>query len=135
MQLLTRSRNTSNQSFQKKATSYKTNVATVTKLLSNGYLPIRHDSLPVPFVSFEVETNAGKHYVMQVRGRQAASLGELKIGFTVEYGGVYVFPNTDRGGYFLASQCKVTSKVVDEYTQAQINAREAILAEQAEQLR
>lgn len=141
MQLLNRTNNRSNQSnqsggsFQKKATSYKTNVATVTKLLSNGYLSIRHDSLPVPFVSFEVETNAGKHYVLQVRGRMAASLGEVKVGYTVEYGGVFVFPRTIgeewHGGFFLASNCKVTSREVDAYTEAQIRARECMLAKAA----
>lgn len=113
----------------RKASRFIENTGMVTKILSNGYLPIRHDSLPTPFASFEVETDAGKRYVLQVRGRQAMEL-DIKVGYRIDYDGRYIFPKEGKGGFFLASYVDVVSNQVDPYF-TRLLAAKAFLAQQA----
>lgn len=120
------------QKFQRKATRFIRNVGVVTQVLSNGYLPIRHNSLPVPFKSFEVETDAGKRYVIQVRGRQAFEL-DIKLGVTVEYEGRFIFATAGHGGYFLASDCEVTNADFDSYVSTLVDAKAELVRLAAEQ--
>src|SRR5208282_1803580 len=112
MQSLTRTSQSQNRP-ARKASRFIRNTALVTKLTGSGLLPIRHDSLPTPFVSFEVETSAGKRYLVQARGRQTLGLKDLRVGQEVSYEGKMIFPrvvgDAFRGGYFLASSVKVTN--------------------------
>lgn len=135
MTYLNRNSRPQQQNYTKKASRFITNEAVVTKILSGGYLPIQHNSLPVPFASFEVETGAGKRYLVQVRGRQAMAL-DIKVGFTIKYEGKFIFGREIagewHGGYFLASYVKVTSNVVDPYVLRLQIAQEAITRENEE---
>src|SRR5271170_7407185 len=99
------SRQQSQQKWAPKASRFIRNTGVVIELLSNGYLPIRHNSLPTPFKSFVVETPAGKRYVVQVRGQQAFDV--IGLGNQVDYDGRFIFGNDQHGGYFLASLVKV----------------------------
>jgi hypothetical protein len=123
------------QNYTKKTSRFIRNQAVVTKLLSKGYLPIQHNSLPIPFRSFEVETNAGKRYVLQVRGRQAMQL-EFEVGYTVDYDGKFIFGREINGewhgGFFLASSIEVLSKEIDPYIIRLQIAQEAITRAEAE---
>lgn len=117
----------------RKASRFIRNTALVTKLTGSGMLPIRHDSLPTPFVSFEVETSAGKRYLVQARGRQTLALKSLQVGQEVSYEGKMIFPrvvgDSLRGGYFLASSVEVTNTEISPYITGLINAQ----TEQSEQ--
>ena len=128
--------NNRQQQGNKKATRYIENTGVITKVLNEGYLPIQHNSLPVPFKSFEVETGAGKRYVVQIRGRQAFN-NDFKLGFTIQYGGVFIFGREIQGawhgGYFLASEVRVTKKEVDSYVKTLLVAQARMEAEQQAQ--
>lgn len=114
----------------KKASRFIRNTGVITKVLTRGYLPIRHDSLPTPFVSFEVETEAGKRYVVQVRGMQAAKL-TVEAGLQVNYDGRYIFPVAgEKGGFFLASFCETS---VNRDLAAYVAGLQAVKAQQEQQ--
>ena len=112
MQRLMSRTNNRQSTYQRKASRFIRNTAVITKVLSGGWLPIRHDSLPVPFVSCEVETDAGKRYVLQIKGRTATEI-KLEVAHTIEYDGHFIFPRTVNGtfhgGYFTASYAKIIS--------------------------
>jgi|SRR5208282_5216498 len=126
------------QQQMKKASRFIRNTGVVIETLSTGYLPIRHNSLPVPFKSFVVETPAGKRYVVQVRGRQAWEL-KLNVGNTVNYDGRFLFAtyatqgDSGRGGYFLASFVERISDKCDEYVASLVEAKRSLEVEQARQ--
>jgi|SRR5271170_2941325 len=126
------SRQQSQQKSAPKASRFIRNTGVVIELLSNGYLPIRHNSLPTPFKSFVVETPAGKRYVVQIRGQQAFEL-KLGLGNQVDYDGRFVFGNDSHGGYFLATFAKVVNTEMSEYVKTLIEAKRIIEQEVAAQ--
>jgi hypothetical protein len=113
-------------------TRYVKNVGVVTKMLASGYLPIRHNSLPKPFVSFEIETDAGVRYVLQVQGRQAVSLVNVRVevGMSLAYEGRFhkecFIQGKWHGAYFLASQCELVSHELDPYVLRLLAAKKDI---------
>jgi|SRR5208282_2501949 len=122
----------SRQAVQKKASRFISNSGVVTAVLTQGYLPIRHDSLPVPFKSFEVETIAGKRYIVQIRGLQAFRLN-VSVGQAVDYDGRYIFPQPGKGGFMLASWVKTSNdKDLLEYVKVLSEAKVIIERSQAE---
>jgi hypothetical protein len=129
MQRLTSRVNNRQSTYQRKASRFIRNTAVITKLLGNGWLPIRHDSLPVPFVSCEVETDAGKRYVLQIKGRTATDI-KLEVAHTIEYDGHFVFPRVIggqwHGGYFTASYARIVNTTPDEYVLSLVAAKKEI---------
>ena len=104
----------SNQSTFNRVTRFIRNTGVVTKLLDHGYAPGAHDSLPKPFVSIEVETEAGKRYIVRLEGVQAMELNVV-VGITVYYEGRFFGPYKDsdnnwHGGFFHASTVEVEDK-------------------------
>jgi hypothetical protein len=132
-------RTTNRSSYQgPRVTRFIKNVATIVDVLAEGFLPLRHDTLPVPFRSFAVETDAGKQYIVRVRGREAHSLGEVKVGYTLAYAGNYFKPrfvgDSWKGGFFEATSCEVIASEVDEYTKMQMAEKARIIASGIEEL-
>src|SRR5271168_1256345 len=128
MQTLNRTSQSQQNRPARKASRFIRNIGLVTKLTGSGFLPIRHGSLPVPFASFEVETSAGKRYLVQARGRQVSELEGLAVGQEVGYEGKFIFPkmvgDNFKGGYFLASSVEITNLEIDPYITSLIAAAE-----------
>jgi len=125
-----RFRSNSNQSqSQRKASRFIRNEALVVSVGTSGLLAPRFEGgLALPYASIGVETQGGKRYILQVRGREATNLDGVQPGMTVKYAGNFIFykqvGDALRGGYFLASRIEITNRTINPYVTGLVAATE-----------
>ena len=102
------------QSIRKRWTSqFKRQSGVVIAVLEHGYLPQNHNDLPKPFMSFKVETETGKRYIVRLEGRQALDF-QIEVGQTAYYEGVFKGRYVDRQGQYHGEYWSATFAEVDE---------------------